>query len=118
MELEIARDNGSYFKVLKKYANPVLHIIDEWLLLKPSASKQHDFPELLHHIRKKSSTIFYSKYESDGWVDQLGGEDRPLDEAILDRIKYDVYKINIIPVYSIDCNIFIQKSSLRIILIK
>ena len=29
--------------------------------------------------------------------DQLGGDDSPLSEAILDRIKHDAYKINIIP---------------------
>ena len=32
-----------------------------------------------------------------GWYDQLGGDDSPLAEAILDRIKHDAYKINIIP---------------------
>ena len=32
-----------------------------------------------------------------GWYDQLGGDDSPLSEAILDRIKHDAYKINIVP---------------------
>ena len=98
MELEMARDNGSYVKVQKKYANPVLLIIDEWLLLKPNETEQHDILELLHHRRKKSSTIFCSQYTDSGWYDQLGGDDSPLAEAILDRIKYDAYKINIVPV--------------------
>ncbi|MBE6010834.1 MAG: AAA family ATPase [Lachnospiraceae bacterium] len=97
MELELARDDGSYVKVQKKYANPVLLIIDEWLLLKPTESEQHDILELLHRRRKKSSTIFCSQYEDNGWYDQLGGDDSPLAEAILDRIKYDAYKINIVP---------------------
>ena len=72
-------------------------IIDEWLLLKPTASEQHDILELLHRRRKKSSTIFCSQYDCNGWYDQLGGNDSPLAEAILDRIKHDTYKINIIP---------------------
>ena len=72
-------------------------IIDEWLLLKPTASEQHDILELLHRRRKKSSTIFCSQYDCNGWYDQLGGNDSPLAEAILDRIKHDAYKINIIP---------------------
>ena len=38
-----------------------------------------------------------SQYDSNGWYDQLGGDDSPLSEAILDRIKHDAYKINIIP---------------------
>ena len=97
LELEMARNDGTYKKVQAKYANPILLIIDEWLLLKPTESEQHDILELLHRRRKKSSTIFCSQYEPGGWYDQLGGDDSPLAEAILDRIKHDAYKINIVP---------------------
>ena len=98
MELEEARNNGTYVKVQKKYANPLVLIIDEWLLMKPKETEQHDILELLHHRRKKSSTIFCSQYDDAGWYDQLGGDSSPLAEAILDRIKYDAYKINIVPI--------------------
>ena len=98
MELEEAHNNGTYVKVQKKYANPLVLIIDEWLLMKPRETEQHDILELLHHRRKKSSTIFCSQYDDAGWYDQLGGDSSPLAEAILDRIKYDAYKINIVPV--------------------
>ena len=37
LELEMARNDGTYKKVQSKYANPILLIIDEWLLLKPTA---------------------------------------------------------------------------------
>lgn len=97
MELEMARADGSFKKVLAKYANPVLLILDEWLLLKPNESEQQDILELLHCRRKKSSTIFCSQYDSLGWYDQLGGDDSPLAEAIIDRIKHDAYLINIVP---------------------
>ena len=98
MELEEARNNGTYVKVQKKYANPLVLIINEWLLMKPRETEQHDILELLHHRRKKSSTIFCSQYDDAGWYDQLGGDSSPLAEAILDRIKYDAYKINIVPI--------------------
>ena len=98
MELEEAHNNGTYVKVQKKYANPLVLIIDEWLLMKPRETEQHDILELLHHRRKKSSTIFCSQYDDAGWYDQLGGDSSPLAEAILDRIKYDAYKINIVPI--------------------
>ena len=42
LELEMARNDGTYKKVQGKYANPVLLIIDEWLLLKPTESEQHE----------------------------------------------------------------------------
>lgn len=95
IDLEMSRNEGTYKKVMAKYANPVLLIIDEWLLLKPSENEQKDIFELLHRRRKKSSTIFCSQYRSEGWYDQLGGSDSPLSDAILDRIVHDAYKINI-----------------------
>lgn len=95
IDLEIARNEGIYKKVMTKYANPVLLIIDEWLLLKPTDSEQKDIFELLHRRRKKSSTIFCSQYRPDGWYEQLGGDASPLADAILDRIIHDAYRINI-----------------------
>ena len=60
-------------------------------------AEHYDILELLHRRRRKSSTIFCSQYDSNGWYDQLGGDDSPFSEAILDRIKHDAYKINIVP---------------------
>ncbi len=98
LDLDIARNDGTYKKVMSKYTRPVLLILDEWLLLKPTETEQHDILELLHRRRRQSSTIFCSQYDPDGWYEQLGGDDSPLAEAILDRIKHDAYKINIVPV--------------------
>lgn len=95
MDLEIARNEGTYKKVMAKYSNPVLLILDEWLLLKPTDAEQKDIFELLHRRRKKSSTIFCSQYRQEGWYEQLGGDASPLADAILDRIMHDAYKINI-----------------------
>ena len=95
IELEMSRNEGTYKKVMAKYANPLLLIIDEWLLLKPNDNEQKDIFELLHRRRKKSSTIFCSQYQKDGWYDQLGGDSSPLADAILDRIVHDAYMINI-----------------------
>jgi DNA replication protein DnaC len=95
IDLEMARNEGTYKKVMGKYSNPLLLIIDEWLLLKPTDSEQKDIFELLHRRRKKSSTILCSQYRSDGWYEQLGGDAGPLADAILDRIVHDAYKINI-----------------------
>ena len=95
IDLEIARSEGSYRKVLAKYANPLVLILDEWLLLKPTEIEQKDIFELLHRRRKKSSTIFCSQYGFEEWYDQLGGNDSPLADAIIDRIAHDSYRINI-----------------------
>ncbi|MBO4234895.1 MAG: IS21-like element helper ATPase IstB [Firmicutes bacterium] len=95
LDLELARADGTYRKILGKYSNPLLLILDEWLLLKPNAQEQKDILELLHHRRKRSSTIFCSQYRFDDWYDQLGGSDSPLTDAIIDRIAHDSYMINI-----------------------
>ena len=95
IDLEIARTDGNYKKVMAKYANPVVLILDEWLLLKPTDSEQRDIFELLHRRRKKSSTIFCSQYEFEEWYEQLGGDASPLADAIIDRIAHDSYRINI-----------------------
>ncbi len=81
--------------MLTKYANVTLLIIDEWLMLKPTEVEQKDIFELIHRRRKKSSTIFCSQVHWDGWYEQLGGDARPLADAILDRIVYDAYRIHI-----------------------
>jgi len=94
-DLEMARTEGSYKKVMTKYTNPVLLILDEWLLLKLTESESKDIFELLHKRRKKSSTIFCSQFRQEGWYDQLGGDNSTIADAILDRIVHDAYKINI-----------------------
>jgi DNA replication protein DnaC len=95
IDLNIARNEGIYHKVMGKYANPTLLIIDEWLLLKTNESEQRDIFELLQRRRKKSSTIFCSQFIQQGWYEQLGGDNGPLADAILDRIVHDAYTINI-----------------------
>ncbi len=95
LDLEIARSEGSYKKVMDKYTKPTLLILDEWLLLKLSEPESKDIFELLHKRRKKSSTIFCSQFHQEGWYDQLGGNNSTIADAILDRIVHDAYKINI-----------------------
>ncbi len=95
LELEAARIEGNFVKVLGKYTKPLLLIIDEWLLLKLTESESKNLFELIHKRRKKSSTIFCSQFREEGWYERLGGDDSPLADAIMDRIVYDAYKINI-----------------------
>ena len=47
IDLEMARTDGNYKKVMAKYANPVVLILDEWLLLKPTDSEQRYIFKLL-----------------------------------------------------------------------
>lgn len=94
-DLEAASNAGTFTKVLSKYTKLLLLIIDEWLLLKLNESESKNLFELFHKRRKKSSTIFWFQFREEGWYDRLGGDDNSLAAAIMERIIYDAYKINI-----------------------
>ena len=78
LDLQAARSDRTFTNVLKKYTNPVLLII-----------------ELIHKRRKRSSTIFCSQYRESEWYQQICGGESTLADAIMDRISYDSYKIDI-----------------------
>ena len=67
----------------------------QWFLIKPTEPEARDLFELIHKRRKKSSTIFCSQFRESEWYQQLCGEESTLADAIMDRITYDSYKIDI-----------------------
>lgn len=79
----------------KKYTKPVLLILDEWLLLKLTESEARNLFELIHKRRKRSSTIFCSQFRESEWYQQICSGESTLADAIMDRISYDSYKIDI-----------------------
>ena len=95
LDLQAARDNGTFAVTLKKYTKPVLLILDEWLLLKLTESEARNLFELIHKRRKRSSTIFCSQFRESEWYQQICSGESTLADAIMDRISYDSYKIDI-----------------------
>lgn len=93
LNLQAAHSDGNFTNGLKKYTNPVLLIIDEWLLLKLAEAR--NLFELIHKRRKRSSTIFCSQYREAEWYQKICGGESTLADAITDRISYDSYKIDI-----------------------
>lgn len=70
-------------------------IIDKCLLLKLTEPEARNLFELIHKRRKKSSTIFCSQFRESEWYQQICGGESTLAGAIMDRITYDSYKIDI-----------------------
>ena len=95
MELIPLVGTDAFAKAIKKYTNPTLLIIDEWLLTALSDEEAKVVFEVIHKRKKKSSTIFCSQFLDDGWYERIGSSDDPLADSIMDRIKYDAYKIKI-----------------------
>lgn len=94
-DIALARQENTYRKILKKYTNPKLLIIDEWLLVPPNEQERREIAELIHKRRRHASIIFCSQYDDREWFDQLGGENSPLAESILDRIVHDAYRVKL-----------------------
>ena len=63
--------------------------------LKLSEAEARNVFELIHKRRKRSSTIFCSQFRESEWYDQICGGESTLADAIMDRITYDSYKIDI-----------------------
>lgn len=96
VDLQAARDEDNFANVLKKYTKPTLLILDEWLLIRLNEAEARNLFELIHKRRKKASTIFCSQFREEEWYDRLcNAEENTLADAIMDRISYDSYKINI-----------------------
>lgn len=99
LDLKAAKRNNNFRTVLKRYTNPTVLILDEWLLMKLSGEDAENLLELIHNRRKKSSTIFCSQFRDDEWYERISnGGENTIADAIMDRIVFDSYKINIEPI--------------------
>lgn len=92
-DLAIARGEGTIKKLLYQYLRVNLLILDEWMLVSLKESEARDLLEIIHSRHKKASTIFCSQFAPAGWHAKIG--EATLADAILDRIVYDSYTIEI-----------------------
>jgi DNA replication protein DnaC len=90
-DLAIARNIGTYKKVLSQYKRVELLILDEWLLLSLKETEARDLLEIVEARHQKGSTIFLSQFSPAGWHGKIG--EGTLADAILDRIVHDSYEI-------------------------
>ncbi len=74
-------------KILKKYSNFRLLLLDEWLLDDISEDEQHFLFELVERRHDNTSTIFCTQYRKDDWHSRLGGGIHA--DSIMDRIVHN-----------------------------
>ena len=84
-------------KLLKKYSNYTLLILDEWLIQKPTEPQLHFLFELIERRYDENSTIFCTQYKFEEWHARLGSG--VLADSIMDRVVHRT-----ISVYSGDLN--------------
>lgn len=91
VELSIARNNGTFPKMIQQFKKPALLIVDEWLLYPLKETEARDLLEIAEARYRKASTIFCSQFDIPGWREKIG--DPILADAICDRIVHDSYQI-------------------------
>lgn len=93
-ELEIARAEGRFSKVIKAYQKVNLLVLDEFLLSPLTSAQCHELLEIIEARSIKGSVIFCTQFEPDGWLERIGSpEDATVAEAIIDRIRPNSYEI-------------------------
>lgn len=92
-ELKLVAGTGTLQKAYKDYTKVNLLILDDWMLVKLTAEESRYVYELVHRRHKMASTIFCSQFSPAGWHKRIAED--TLADAILDRIVYDSYVIEI-----------------------
>ena len=92
-ELDIAKGDGRYGKILKGFAKTNLLVIDDWGLKKFIKDQSHDVLEILEDRHRLRSTLITSQIPVDHWHEIVG--DPTLADAILDRLVHNAYRINL-----------------------
>ena len=93
VEIALARSDGTYRDVMKKYRKPKILILDEWLLYPLKETEAKDLLEIIELRNQSASTIFCSQIDIPGWHEYL--YDPTLADAICDRIKHNSYVITL-----------------------
>lgn len=92
-ELEIARGDGSYYKLLSTLAKVDLLSVDDWAADPLTEQERKDFLELMEDRHGLKSTIITSQYPIAKWHDRIG--EPTTADAILDRIVHNSHKITL-----------------------
>jgi len=91
LELDEAKIQGNYQKILRKYQNVDLLIIDEWMISSVSPENALDLLEIMEERYNKKSTILCSQYEVAGWFGKIS--EPTIADAIFDRVVNNSHKI-------------------------
>ncbi len=93
LELNQAKADGSYSKLLKQLAKVRLLALDDWGLEPLQPAHRHDLLEILDDRHDNSSTIVISQLPTDQWYAAIG--DNTLADAILDRLMHNAHSLKL-----------------------
>lgn len=90
-ELEIARGDGRYRKLLAQLARIDLIVLDDFGLSAFTDHNRRDLLELLEDRYERRSTLVTSQFPIEQWHTLIG--DSTLADAILDRLVHNAYRV-------------------------
>lgn len=90
-DMNIARADGSYGKLLTRLAKYAVLVIDDWGLAKLNDKERRDILEVLEDRHGITSTIISSQIPTNKWHDTIG--DPTIADAVLDRLVHNAHMI-------------------------
>ena len=92
-DLNIAKADGSYSKIMKKLIKSKLLILDDMGLTPMNAQERRDLLEVIEDRHAMASTIVAAQLPIENWHDNI--RDPTIADAILDRLVHNAYKIDL-----------------------
>lgn len=92
-ELNLARADGSYAKLLGKLARMDVLVLDDWGIVTIKEAQRQDLLEVMEDRDGARSTVITSQLPRDKWHDYIG--DPTVADAVLDRIVHSAYTITL-----------------------
>ena len=90
-ELTLARADGSYVRLLARFAKVDVLVLDDWGLAPVKDAERRDLLEILEDRHGLRSTIWTSQIPVAQWHDHVG--DPTIADAICDRLLHNAHRI-------------------------
>ncbi len=90
-ELALARADGTYTRLLSRFARIDVLILDDWGLAPLTDAQRRDVLEIIEERHGVRSTIITSQLDVKKWHDYVG--EPTMADAILDRIVHNSYRV-------------------------
>jgi DNA replication protein DnaC len=90
-ELTLARADGTYAKLLARFARTEVFVLDDWGLAPVQDIERRDLLEILEDRHGLRSTIWTSQLPVAKWHDHLG--DPTIADALCDRLLHNAHRI-------------------------
>ena len=92
-KLKMGKADGSYSREISRIERHDLLILDDFGLLPMDSQNRSALMEIIEDRHKKASMIITSQLPVNCWHDVIG--EKTIADAILDRIVYDAYRIEL-----------------------